>query len=244
VANRYAEIWVTDTLWRISAAAICSKPSSLTRSAIAGTGESSRGRQARSVLSVLSRSAQVTRVLSGAVLVVLTITLVWFAPPMVFLLAGEALLVLGFVEYVSLARGWASTSRRGRSESAWRRRRRRFRGPRPRRIADRPRGRADDRRGCDWRARPSQMAGGNDALPLSAASVFPILYLGLPVGALVAIRETRGPQGLFLLMLTVMVSDTAQYYTGRMFGRRPLAPAISRRKPSKAPSAVLCSARC
>ena len=31
-------------------------------------------------------------------------------------------------------------------------------------------------------------------------------------------------------MLTVMVSDTAQYYTGRAFGRRPLAPAISPKK--------------
>ena len=39
-----------------------------------------------------------------------------------------------------------------------------------------------------------------------------------------------GPPGLFLLMLTVMVSDTAQYYTGRLFGRRPLAPAISPKK--------------
>jgi phosphatidate cytidylyltransferase len=30
--------------------------------------------------------------------------------------------------------------------------------------------------------------------------------------------------------LTVMVSDTAQYYSGRLFGRRPLAAAISPRK--------------
>ena len=31
-------------------------------------------------------------------------------------------------------------------------------------------------------------------------------------------------------MLTVMVSDTAQYYSGRAFGRRLLAPAISPKK--------------
>ena len=31
-------------------------------------------------------------------------------------------------------------------------------------------------------------------------------------------------------MLTVIVSDTAQYYTGRAFGRRLLAPAISPKK--------------
>jgi phosphatidate cytidylyltransferase len=40
----------------------------------------------------------------------------------------------------------------------------------------------------------------------------------------------RGPQALFLLMLTIMVSDTAQYYSGRAFGRRPLAPTISPKK--------------
>ena len=32
------------------------------------------------------------------------------------------------------------------------------------------------------------------------------------------------------MMLTVFVSDTAQSYTGRAFGRRPLAPAISPKK--------------
>jgi phosphatidate cytidylyltransferase len=31
-------------------------------------------------------------------------------------------------------------------------------------------------------------------------------------------------------MLTVMVSDTAQYYSGRLFGHRALAPAISPKK--------------
>jgi phosphatidate cytidylyltransferase len=172
----------------------------------------------------------VTRVLSGAVLVVLTITLVWFAPPMVFLLAGEALLVLGFVEYVSLARaagidlpawpigiGVASTTAALSTTAA---------GASPIALEVVLMTAAVAIGGLvlpRWR-------GGNDALPLSAASLFPILYLGLPVGALVAVRETRGPRGLFLLMLTVMVSDTAQYYTGRMFGRRPLAPAISPKK--------------
>ena len=31
-------------------------------------------------------------------------------------------------------------------------------------------------------------------------------------------------------MATIVVSDSAQYYTGRAFGRRPLAPAISPKK--------------
>jgi len=72
--------------------------------------------------------------------------------------------------------------------------------------------------------------GGRDALGLASASLFPSLYLGLPIGALVAIREMRGPDALFLLMLTVIASDTAQYYSGRTFGRRRLAPAISPKK--------------
>ena len=47
---------------------------------------------------------------------------------------------------------------------------------------------------------------------------------------MVAVREAHGREALFLLMLTVMVSDTAQYYSGRAFGRRLLAPAISPKK--------------
>jgi phosphatidate cytidylyltransferase len=58
-----------------------------------------------------------------------------------------------------------------------------------------------------------------------------MLYLVIPLGALAAVRTLEDGRGaLFLLMLTVMVSDTAQYYTGRLFGRRPLAPAISPKK--------------
>ena len=72
--------------------------------------------------------------------------------------------------------------------------------------------------------------GGKDAIGFAAAGIFPALYLGLPIGAMNAIRELHGPQGLFLLMLTVFVSDTAQYYAGRTFGRRLLAPAISPKK--------------
>ena len=33
-----------------------------------------------------------------------------------------------------------------------------------------------------------------------------------------------------LLLATIVVSDTGQYYTGRAFGRRPLAPSISPKK--------------
>ena len=51
-----------------------------------------------------------------------------------------------------------------------------------------------------------------------------------------------GSKATLLLIGTVVVSDSAQYYTGRAFGRRPLAPASVRRRPLKARSAALCSA--
>ena len=60
-----------------------------------------------------------------------------------------------------------------------------------------------------------------------AGGLFASIYLGLPLGALVALHRLAGREGLLLLMATVMASDTCQYYTGRAFGRRPLAPAIS-----------------
>jgi phosphatidate cytidylyltransferase len=72
--------------------------------------------------------------------------------------------------------------------------------------------------------------GERDAIGRASAAVFPMLYLGLPIGAMVVIRALHGREALFLLMLTVMVSDTAQYYSGRAFGRRLLAPAISPKK--------------
>src|SRR4029077_18328595 len=72
--------------------------------------------------------------------------------------------------------------------------------------------------------------GDRDALGRASAAVFPMLYLGLPIGAMAALRALRGREALFLLLLTVIVSDTAQYYSGRAFGRRALAPAISPKK--------------
>ncbi len=72
-------------------------------------------------------------------------------------------------------------------------------------------------------------SGGADALSVVSGALFPSLYLALPIGAMMAIRE-QGPKPLFLLMLTVIVSDTAQYYTGRLTGRHLLAPAISPKK--------------
>jgi phosphatidate cytidylyltransferase len=76
----------------------------------------------------------------------------------------------------------------------------------------------------------STWRGGSDALTYVSGSLFPSIYLAIPIGAIVAIRESAGPAPLSLLMLTVIVSDTAQYYTGRLAGRRLLAPRISPKK--------------
>ncbi|SVC26158.1 uncharacterized protein METZ01_LOCUS279012, partial [marine metagenome] len=64
----------------------------------------------------------------------------------------------------------------------------------------------------------------NRTLSSVSTAIFGVLYLALPLGSIVALRLTRGPEVLFLLLVTIMTSDTAQYYGGRLLGRRPLAP--------------------
>lgn len=71
---------------------------------------------------------------------------------------------------------------------------------------------------------------GPEGLHDAAAAVLAPVYIGLPLGALVVIVERLGPNGALLLIGTVALSDTAQYYTGRTLGRRPLAPRISPKK--------------
>jgi phosphatidate cytidylyltransferase len=56
------------------------------------------------------------------------------------------------------------------------------------------------------------------------------LYLGLPLGMLVGIGWSYGREAALLAVLTVVASDSSQYYAGRLFGRTPLAPAISPKK--------------
>lgn len=63
-----------------------------------------------------------------------------------------------------------------------------------------------------------------------AAAVLPAVYIGVPLGLLATVRYASGREAVLLLLANVMVSDTAQYYGGRLFGRRLLAPAISPKK--------------
>lgn len=63
----------------------------------------------------------------------------------------------------------------------------------------------------------------------AVATIAPI-YIGIPLGMLVAIQVIGGWQATLLLIFTIVVSDSGQYYSGRTFGRRPLAPSISPKK--------------
>jgi len=71
---------------------------------------------------------------------------------------------------------------------------------------------------------------GAPTLADTAAAVLAPVYIGLPLGALVGVAVVAGREAVLVLMATVAISDTAQYYAGRTFGRHPLAP---RRSPKK-----------
>ena len=175
-----------------------------------------------------------TRVLSGLALIVILVGAVWFAPAPAFFAFAQLVLVLAFKEYADLAKAVSlevpllpagaatvlaavgvssSTTIEGLVTHAS--------------LLDVMLMSAFVALGAlaltRWQSGP-------DALARVSASAFPMLYLGLPVGALVAIRAQHGREALLLLMASVAVSDTAQYYSGRTFGRRPLAPTISPKK--------------
>ncbi len=64
----------------------------------------------------------------------------------------------------------------------------------------------------------------------TAAAVLAPVYIGLPLGCLVGVHAIAGREAVLLLIATVAVSDTSQYYTGRTLGRTPLAPLRSPKK--------------
>lgn len=188
-----------------------------------------------------------TRVLSGAVMVALAVAVVWFAPPLLFLVVAQALLILALYEYMTLA-GLRPAPASGVSGSGSRWTGGAMGTMTLAGLAAAAAVTASLAMGVPPSDGPlvvvtllaivvvlgtasmTRWTGGRDALATVAVAAFPTLYLGLPISALVLIRERHGARGLFLLMLTVMISDTAQYYTGRTLGRRPLAPAISPKK--------------
>jgi phosphatidate cytidylyltransferase len=174
-----------------------------------------------------------TRVLSALVLLPVIIGTIWFAPAEgTFVLALLAAL-LAFVEYRQLARALGITVFAGVGGAAvaivcfamW--------------FADRS-------MFANWSylvlaaamivVGAAAVARGGPSpsiLADAAATLFGALYLGLPLGMLAALRSNGPRDGrlvLLLLFVTIVVSDSAQYYTGRAFGRKPLSPAISPKK--------------
>jgi phosphatidate cytidylyltransferase len=79
----------------------------------------------------------------------------------------------------------------------------------------------------------SLMTSGVHGVPVvhgAAAGMLAPVYIGLPLGTLVVIHQMAGREGVLTLIATVAASDSSQYYAGRLFGRRPLAPIISPKK--------------
>jgi phosphatidate cytidylyltransferase len=167
----------------------------------------------------------VTRVLSALVLLPIVIGTVWFLPPIGTLVLALVAAAVSFIEYAAIARALGAAI--------------------PRAFT-----------GAAVLAACAAVGGGYvspEVILLSAllvigalavasgqpgpavlrdagASILAIVYIGLPLGALAAVRVLGGREAVLLLMVTIVVSDSAQYYTGRAFGRRPLAPTISPKK--------------
>ncbi len=165
------------------------------------------------------------RVLSALVLIPLVLAALWLAPHWWFVALLGAVLVLGFIEYARLSAASGLDIPVVLSCTAA--------------LAT-----------CVAFASPEALIGvalmaafvavgivavgrsqpGPQVLGSVAAALFPSLYLGLPIGTMAAIRADYGREGLLLMLVAVWVSDSAQYYAGRMFGRRLLSPTISPKK--------------
>lgn len=65
------------------------------------------------------------------------------------------------------------------------------------------------------------------SLPRASMLVMGPVYVGLPLGTLVWTRAQLGPAAITWLVATIAISDSAQYYTGRLVGRTKLSPTIS-----------------
>ncbi|MBA3272135.1 MAG: phosphatidate cytidylyltransferase [Acidobacteria bacterium] len=79
----------------------------------------------------------------------------------------------------------------------------------------------------------TKVARGIEFRPAASGAIaggFAAVYIGLPLGALVGVHIFGGRGAVMLLVATIVISDTAQYYAGRTFGRHPLAPRLSPKK--------------
>jgi phosphatidate cytidylyltransferase len=166
----------------------------------------------------------VTRVLSAIVLLPIVIGIAWYLPHVYTAILIGLVLVLAFVEYGRMARlaspgfpmAIAGAATLGTYVGVW--------SGVPLSLVLAPALIAGASTAVG-RGRPDE-----DALRLVAVALFPLLYLGVPLGLAAALHADRGAAALLVPFLVVVISDSAQYYAGRAFGRRPLAPVISPKK--------------
>jgi phosphatidate cytidylyltransferase len=166
-----------------------------------------------------------TRIISALVLLPVVIGSVWFLPPIATLVLAEVAAVLAFLEYATIARSLDVAVPRAIGGTA---------------VAAVCAAVALPPLPLDFILMSAMIVLGALAvgsghpgpavLRNAAGSLFPLGYIGLPLGAIAAVRTFAGREAVLLLMLTIVVSDTAQYYSGRAFGRVPLAPTISPKK--------------
>ena len=164
-----------------------------------------------------------TRVLSALALLPLVFGTIWFLPPLAIQVLAEAILVLAVVEYARLATTLGARLSTGSLVI----------------------GAAVTAAAVPYGvtavvlmasslaiviASLTNARRGKESLLDVAAALFPLLYVGLPIGALLAVHASAGREAVVLLLATIMLSDTAQFYGGRTFGRTPLAPVISPKK--------------
>jgi phosphatidate cytidylyltransferase len=76
----------------------------------------------------------------------------------------------------------------------------------------------------------AEVLAADHSIAQATSGVFAAVYVGMPLGMLVAIHTLQGWSATLLLLGTIVVSDSSQYYVGRMLGKRPLAPSISPKK--------------
>lgn len=67
----------------------------------------------------------------------------------------------------------------------------------------------------------------DDALRQVGATLLAVLYLGLGLGLVLAVRIEHGPGALLLFLCTVKAADIGAYFVGSMIGRHKLIPWLS-----------------
>jgi len=161
------------------------------------------------------------RLLSGLVLAAAALAAILFLPPLALRVVAVVVAVAACFEYVAIAR------RMNVAPSTW--------------LAV-----VLVVAACWWVSVPGRAAAGllviaallllvdvlflGKSLPDASVALVAPVYVGVPLGTLVAVQALGGREAVLLLIGTVVISDSAQYYSGRTFGRHLLAPAISPKK--------------